>query len=57
MSVVASLSTVVISRIYSYSAAYGVALMAYVIAMLLAPLLPSIGRTVHYSDDDTGAAH
>lgn len=57
MSVVASLSTVVISRMYSYSAAYGVALMAYLVAMLLAPTLPSIGRTVRYSDDDTGPAH
>jgi len=55
MSVVASLSTVLVSRLFSYSAAYGVALFAYVVAMLLAPTLPSIGRTVKYVDDDTGA--
>ncbi len=42
MSVMASLMTVVISRMYGYSTAFGVALVAYVLALALAGTLPRI---------------
>jgi len=44
MSVMASLMTVVISRMYGYSTAFGVALGAYVLALALAGALPRIRK-------------
>ena len=44
MSVMASLMTVVISRMYGYSTAFGVALGAYVLALALAGALPKIRK-------------
>lgn len=43
MSVVASLVTVVVSRVAGYSTAFGVALGAYALALLLAGFLPRVG--------------
>ena len=43
-SVVASLVTVVVSRIYGYSTAFGVALMAYAMALVLAGFIPQVLR-------------
>lgn len=42
MSVIASLATVTISRMYGYSAAFGVAMLAYLLALLTAGALPTI---------------
>ncbi|MBT3220723.1 MAG: hypothetical protein HN348_16675 [Proteobacteria bacterium] len=44
MSVVASLATVMISRIYGYSYAFSIALLAYGLALALAGLVPRIGQ-------------
>jgi len=44
MSVMASLVTVVVSRMYGYGVAFGVALGAYVLALLLAGTIPRIRR-------------
>ena len=43
MSVVASLATVFVSRLYGYDQAFGLALAAYVVALVLAPTLKRIG--------------
>jgi len=43
MSVVASLATVFISRLYGYDQAFGIALLAYVCALVLTPTLKRIG--------------
>lgn len=43
MSVLASLATVVVARLYGYNAAYGIALGAYALALLLAGGLPRVG--------------
>ena len=45
MSVVASLVTVILSRLYGYSQAFGVGLIAYALALALALLLPTVGRS------------
>ena len=42
MSVIASLATVTISRMYGYSAAFGVAMLAYLLALITAGALPTI---------------
>jgi hypothetical protein len=43
MSVVASLATVFVSRLYGYDQAFGIALFAYALALILAPTLKRIG--------------
>ncbi len=43
MSVVASLATVFVSRLYGYDQAFGIALFAYAAAFILAPTLKRIG--------------
>ena len=49
-SVVASLVTVLISRIYGYSSAFVVAILAYVLALALAGFLPRITREDDVAD-------
>ena len=43
MSVVASLATVFVSRLYGYDQAFGIALLAYAAALVLTPTLQKIG--------------
>ena len=45
MSVVASLTTVLASRVFGYDAAFGMALAAYLLAFLVAPALPRVAPT------------
>ena len=49
MSVVASLGTVILSRLFGYDVAFGAALLAYVLAFGFARSLPKIGRTLQAS--------
>ncbi|TNE85980.1 MAG: hypothetical protein EP330_23890 [Deltaproteobacteria bacterium] len=44
MSVVASLGTVFVSRLYGYHQAFGVAIAAYLLALAMSPKLGSIGK-------------
>ncbi len=44
MSVVASLGTILVSRLAGYHQAFGVALLAYLIALLVAGRIQTIGR-------------
>ncbi|MDP2313973.1 MAG: hypothetical protein Q8P41_13785 [Pseudomonadota bacterium] len=56
MSVLASLATVVIARLYGYTFAYAVALVAYAVAMLLALGLARIGARDAATDEPDRAA-
>ena len=44
MSVVASLGTVFVSRLYGYHQAFAVAIAAYLLALAMSPMLERIGR-------------
>ncbi len=56
MSVVASLGTVLVSRLYGYSQAFGVALVAYILATLLAHRISAIGAISDASSGDSEVA-
>ena len=56
MSVVASLGTVLVSRLYGYSQAFGVALVAYILATVLAHRISAIGALSDASSGDDEAA-